>query len=445
MSTIFDSPAYEMERDRIHITNRITAAGVPFNRAVAQDLYRTMEAATSDLAKELQRQMPPHVVTQMFTPKKDNRTKGYVKGVPFPKRQIVPFNPNSSKQIVERFMAMGWQPSVFTDTGEPSAAAAVLAALPYAEARTLTAYRTTDKRMGMLSGEKGWLTVVDDDNRLRTNYYVSGTVTGRCSHSPNIAQVPRVQKAKDGSILVGAAGGWGFECRSLFTAPRDWLLVGADMAGLELRCLAHCLAPFDVGAYAAIVCDGDPHSATQTATGLASRETAKTLSYAVLYGAGDLRAGRIVDPDEADEYTVRTIGREVKQALISGIAGFADLFAWIDRQNQLYGLDGRPLFVRKKHVALNTLLQNAGAVACKRWLLMIDAALQAQGLRPCEEDYEFLIWCHDEVQIAARNQEIAEIIAATCREQATNAGEFYNMQCPLAGDCKIGLNWAMTH
>jgi DNA polymerase I-like protein with 3'-5' exonuclease and polymerase domains len=299
--------------------------------------------------------------------------------------------------------------------------------------------------MGMLTGEKGWLSVVDNDDRFRTEYFTLGTVTGRCAHSPNIAQVPRVQKAKDGSILMGSTGGWGFECRSLFAAPRDWLLVGADMAGLELRCLAHCLAPFDGGAYARIVCDGDPHSATQAATGLASREKAKTLGYAVLYGAGDLRAGRIVDPDEADECTVRALGREVKQALISGITGFADLFAWIDRQDQLYGLDGRPLFVRKKHVALNTLLQNAGAVACKAWLLLIDAALQAQGLRPYEEDYEFLIWCHDEVQMAARTQEIADIIAETCREQAVKAGELYNMQCPLSGDCKIGFNWAMTH
>jgi DNA polymerase I len=423
----------------------MTAAGVPFDQSVAQDLYCAMEIEISRLAEELQRQMPPSVVTEMFIPKRDNETKGYVKGVPFPKRRVVQFNPNSTKQIVERFMAMGWQPSVFTDAGEPSAAAAVLATLPYDEAKTLTAYRTTDKRMGMLSGEKGWLSVVDEDDRLRTEYHTLGTVTGRCAHSPNIAQVPRVQKGKDGSILMGPAGGWGFECRSLFSAPRDWLLVGADMAGLELRCLAHCLAPFDSGAYARIVCDGDPHSATQAATGLASREKAKTLGYAVLYGAGDLRAGRIVDPDETDEYAVRAIGREVKQALISGIAGFADLFAWIDRQDKLYGLDGRPLFVRKKHVALNTLLQNAGAVACKAWLLLIDAALQAQGLRPCEGDYEFLIWCHDEVQIAARNQEIAEIIAATCREQAMRAGEFYNMQCPLAGDCKIGLNWAMTH
>jgi DNA polymerase-1 len=445
VSSVFDSPAYTMERDLIPITNRITAAGVPFDRVGAQDLYRAMEATTSRLAEELQRQMRPRIVTEIFIPRRNNRTKGYIKDVPFPKTRIVPFNPNSSTQIVERFMAMGWQPSVFTDTGEPSAAAAVLATLPYAEAKTLTAYRTTDKRMGMLSGEKGWLSVVDGDDRLRTEYFTLGTVTGRCSHSPNIAQVPRVQKGKDGSILMGAAGGWGFECRSLFTAPRDWLLVGADMAGLELRAVAHFLCPFDGGAYATIVCDGDPHIATQAATGLASREKAKTLGYAVLYGAGDLRAGRIVDPDESDEYAVRAIGREVKQALISGIAGFADLFAWIDRQNQMYGLDGRPLFVRKKHVALNTLLQNAGAVACKRRLLLIDAVLQAQGLRACEEDYEFLIWCHDEVQIAARNQEIAEIIAAACKEQAVKAGEFYNMQCPLAGDCKIGLNWAMTH
>ena len=154
----------------------------------------------------------------------------------------------------------------------------MLAALPYAEARTLTACRTTDKRMGMLSGERAgcrwWMTTIGSaltithSERLRTD-----ARTARTSR-----KFPRVQKAKDGSILVGAAGGRGFECRSLFTAPGDWLLVGADMAGLELRCLAHCLAPFDVGAYTAIVCaTGDPHSATEAATGLASRETAKRL------------------------------------------------------------------------------------------------------------------------------------------------------------------------
>ena len=67
----------------------------------------------------------------------------------------------------------------------------------------------------------------------------------------------------------------------------------------------------------------------------------------MLYGAGDLRAGKTVDPDEADEYTVRTIGREVKQALISGIAGFADCsHGSIGKTNCMAWMVGRCLFAK---------------------------------------------------------------------------------------------------
>ena len=65
--------------------------------------------------------------------------------------------------------------------------------------------------------------------------------------------------------------------------------------------------------------------------------------------------------------------------------------------------------MRKKHARLNCLLQSAGAMVCKRWALLTNAALQTIGLRP-RLDYEIYAFVHDEMVLGARNQEIAEII-----------------------------------
>jgi DNA polymerase-1 len=156
----------------------------------------------------------------------------------------------------------------------------VLATLPYPEAKLISASKTIAKRLTMLStGPKSWMNMASDDGRLHTEYSTLGTVTGRSTHSPNIAQVPSRRNDKDGTVLVGIDGGYGHECRSLFGPAPGWLLVGADMAGLELRCLAHYLYPYDGGAYAAIVCHGDPHTANQLASGVETRAIAKRLIY----------------------------------------------------------------------------------------------------------------------------------------------------------------------
>ena len=39
----------------------------------------------------------------------------------------------------------------------------------------------------------------------------------------------------------------------------------------------------------------------------------------------------------------------------------------------------------------------------------------------------------------------AEIIKKVTEEMATKAGEYYNIDCPMAGSGKIGRNWAETH
>lgn len=445
--TPFQTPWYQLERDTADRLCRTTNAGVPFNVAGAQALYAEMEAAAADYAAEVQKLNPPRTIEETFIPKRDNKTRGYKAGEPFIKRRVEPLNINSPVQLAARASELGYVAQDFTDGGSPKMNAVVLTkiAAQFPEFLPILAAKVTEKRMTMIDGPNGWLNSVDADGRLRTNYDVTGTVTFRCSHTPNIAQVPKVHLDANDQPRQKADGHWGWECRSLFSAPEGWHLVGCDQAGLELRCLAHALWPWDGGNYATVVTSGDPHALTQQATGLASRATAKTLIYASVYGCGNKKAGVIVEPDESDEFYLNWIGKRTRNALLDGIPGFRQLFEWVQKQTPLIGLDGRPLFVRNSYSALNVLLQSTGATICKRWLLLTDDALQAQGLKPNEVDYELLIFCHDELQYCARTLEIAEIIKATCIEQAQRAGEFYGLHCPTSGEGKIGFTWADTH
>lgn len=109
------------------------------------------------------------------------------------------------------------------------------------------------------------------------------------------------------------------------------------------------------------------------------------------------------------------------------------------------GLDGRSIHVRSSHAALNTLLQGAGALVCKQWLVLLEEELQKHFNHGWDGDYAFCAWSHDEVQIACRTPEIAQQVATMATLCVSLAGQHFNFRCPLAGESKIGLTWADTH
>jgi hypothetical protein len=224
------------------------------------------------------------------------------------------------------------------------------------------------------------------------------------------------------------------------------VLGGVDLIGLEARVLAHYLAAWDGGAYRGLVTGGaDLHLINQQNTGTSTRAMAKRLLYATIYGCGNRKAGTIVDPVEDDDAVLEGIGKTAKDALIAGIRGFAELFAWLDgmADDELPGLDGRIIFGRKRHARVNTLIQSSGAIIAKRWIVLTDAALHDAGLR-WDTDYQIVAWIHDELQIACR-PELAEQVAAITRRCAVEAGEYYHLDCPIAADSKTGTEWAQVH
>jgi len=365
------------------------------------------------------------------------------------RRKHTPFNP-SSRDHVARFLTekYGWKPLQFGDDGKPTIDEDVLAALPYSEARLLSESFLVDKRIGQVAeGAAAWLRL-ERNGRIHGHMNGNGAVTGRCTHSsPNVGQVPSCKVP------------YGTECRSCWCVGPGMKLVGADVSGLELRCLAHYMAIYDGGAYVKAVVDGkkedgtEVHSLNCRALGMVptmqyvinghhttGRDCAKTFIYAYIYGGGDGRIGSIVGKGAA-------AGKRLKAAFLAQTPGLAQLKAAVAKavreRGYLVGLDGRRIPVRSDHSALNTLLQGAGAVIVKLATVLLHKDLLSLGWQFGRE-WAQVAHVHDELQNEVMEQH-AEEVGKRAVAAMQRAGEILKLKCPITGEYKIGNNWAECH
>jgi DNA polymerase-1 len=371
--------------------------------------------------------------------------------------KVYPFNPGSRKQIADRLRRKyGWKPTQYTDSGQVKIDETILGTLPYPEAKILTEYFLLEKRLGMIAdGENAWIKL-ERNGRIHGGYNPNSAITGRNTHSrPNLGQVPAVRSP------------YGKECRELFTVPKGWRLVGVDQSGIELRLLAHYMFPYDQGAYARAVVQGkqsegtDVHTLNMRAFGFHSRDSAKTGIYAMLYGAAGLlmfgvayddylKAGIDLKKQYKTEGSQRKFGDNLIGQFLERTPALGKLRKAVSaaaKRGFLTGLDGRSIHIRHAHAALNSLLQGAGAVAAKQWLVEIVKAAEGRGWVWSEDwsgDYCFCGWIHDEVQIAVR-AEIAEEFGAMVVKAAADAGVALNIRVPVGAECGIGITWADTH
>ncbi|WP_027684337.1 DNA polymerase [Rhizobium leguminosarum] len=408
------------------------------------------------------------------------------------KFKVMEFNPGSRHHVADRLQKIyGWIPVEFNapdddddggDLGQPKITDEILGNLDYPAAKLLAEFYVVQKRLGMISeGKNAWLTH-ERDGKIYGRVNTQGTPTGRATHSkPNLGQVPSLTNAK-GTVPYGK------ECRELFKPTRKgWVQVGADASGLELRCLGHELHPYDDGAYADIVLNGDIHWTNAILLGLVphgttrddhiklhkeARAIAKRFIYAFLYGGGAEMIGSIAGVTEADikkygtnsriKGRILKDGRHPDPALIAMIAkgevlmkkflenlpALKELKAKIaaelkELNGHLRGLDGRLLPSRSAHSALNLLLQSDGAIICKRWIVQAHTDLEAAGFK-WGVDYAQMLWVHDEIQIECR-PEIAEDVARIVREAVPKVADYFDFRVRLDGEAMIGGDWAECH
>ncbi len=445
---------------------RMERNGWPLDVRKAEELYATLCARRRELEKALVAAFPPwRVRLEDFIPKRNNKSKGYLAGVPVERWETREFNPASRDHIADRLIdKYGWKPTEFTDGGSAKVDDEVLQRLPYPEAKILAEYFLIQKRLGQVGeGSQAWLKQVSKKGRIHARYNSNGALTGRATHSsPNIAQVPAV-RAK-----------YGRDCRVLFHVPAGWTQLGADQSGLELRCLGSFMAAFDGGKYIEVVLHGDIHWENAKALfglpentpryeefdadghGIAipknekMRDVAKTFIYAFLYGAGDAKLGSIIGKG-------RKAGEQLRARFLKKFPALARLIKAVKaaaEKGWLKGLDGRKLPIRSEHAALNTLLQSAGAVICKSWITKAEKAIMDAGLKVSEglgEDWDadadvvILGWVHDELQVAVRHG-LEEQVSAILIEAGRKAGDpFASWKCPTDVEVKQGTDWATCH
>ena len=338
---------------------------------------------------------------------------------PFSRIDFPVFNLGSRQQIGKHLQYYGWKPTKFTETGQAIVDEAVLSTVKgIPEAALIAEYLMIQKRVAQV---QSWLEAVQDNGRVHGYVNSNGAVTGRMTHSsPNMGQIPAVYSP------------YGRECRDVWIVPEGYKLVGMDASGLELRMLAHYMN--DEG-YTNEILTGDIHTANQLASGLETRDQAKTFIYAFLYGAGDAKIGSIVGGTRQD-------GKRLKDKFLRNTPSLGRLRERVGMaagRGYVYGLDGRRVYVRSEHAALNTLLQSAGAIVMKKALCLLNEYAILWGI-----DYNFIGNIHDEIQteVRAGKADVFGRLATSCMQAA---GTHYNLNCPLAGDYKVGDTWADTH
>jgi DNA polymerase I-like protein with 3'-5' exonuclease and polymerase domains len=346
------------------------------------------------------------------------------------KPELVVFNPASRQQIAEKLIGLGWKPKKFTEPtanypqGQAIVDEAVLMSLKYPIAQLIAEYMMLGKRIAQI---ESWLEVVGKDGRVHGRVITNGAVTGRMTHmKPNMAQIPN------------SGSPYGPECRQCWTVEEGNVLVGCDASGLELRMLAHYMKDDD---YVKTVTEGsskdgtDVHTVNQHAAGLPTRDAAKTFIYAFLYGAGPAKIGSIVGGNaKAGQLLIDRFmaGTPALKKLRDKVATYA-------AKGFVPGLDGRKIWVRSEHAALNSLLQGAGAIVMKKALVIFNDKIKSASW-----NVQLVANVHDEIQFECPPN-IADEAGKACVQSIKEAGIAYNLRCPLDGEYKIGRNWRETH
>jgi len=329
------------------------------------------------------------------------------------------------KLIITQLLRAGWKPKEFTEKGQPKLTIKgepVPTLLQVGNfGKDLADWYTYNHRQSQITG---FLPHVRLDGRISAELNPCGTNTFRAKHRV-VANIPRPTST------------YGKEMRSLFSTGVGRSFVGADVAGLELRVLAHHMRDKE---FTDTILNGDIHTFNQMKAGLPTRDDAKTFIYGFLYGAGDAKIGEIVGGSYKQ-------GRKLKNNFLAGLPKLNNLITKVKaigkRNGWLPSIDGRKIWLRKWegkiliHTALNALLQANGSILTKRAMIISDKEIKRRGL-----DAFQILFYHDEWAMDCANG-IEDEVGVIMVESMRLAGEFYNLKIPITGDYSVGKDWGV--
>ena len=429
----FSQQSIELEHDIADIISRQSRYGFYLDQKKAVDLLVETQSKADTIKSNIKKYFAPKVKVirddlPKYTKNGDISKVGLrqfqykdIAG-PFWSIEFEEFNPASHKQVVERMEEAGWKPTEFTPKGSPKVSEANLATLPDTApepAKKLSEWKMLETRWKTV---ESWLNALGNDGRVHGKVFSLGAVPGRMTHAaPNMANIVAVYKP------------YGQQSRECWTVPNnDYRICGMDAQGLELRMLAHYMKD---DAYAEEVVNGDPHTVTMQALDIDDRALAKTFIYAFLYGASPSKLGSILNLSQSQ-------GGVIRQRFLNNMPSLQNLLARVEQvadRAYIRGIDGRRLYVRSSHAALNTLLQGGGAILCKQWSICMDRAIEKERLRA-----KLVNTIHDELQFEVHRQD-ADRVAELAQSSIREAGHLLKLRVQMDAEAKIGFSWADTH
>ena len=355
---------------------------------------------------------------------------------PYRRFKIVPQNLGNNDAVMNLLFEEGWQPTEWNwkrtengglKKGPPKLTEDSYESITGELGQLVGEWRTLRSRRGLL---EGLTRLCNSDSRVACDPFVIGTNTFRCRHR-GIVNIP------------GAYAVLGRDVRSCFITSPGRKLVSCDSDSNQLRGLCHYLNNADV---TDSVVEGkneegtDIHSRVASILGV-TRPTAKTVTYALLFGAGDAKL--------AESAGQKGQGTEIKEKLMQAYPGFDEMLArfegeWEHNAHEhnrgfVLGLDGRRVFTEKRK-AFNALLQSFEAVICK------EACVQAERMIKTEKlDAKVVCHYHDEVTYdvaEADAKRVGEILEYSFGPHVTQK---YNLNVTMGGTSAIGESWYAVH
>lgn len=348
----------------------------------------------------------------------------------------VPFNIGSPKQRVDKLLELGWQPQEFTEKGGPTpfikgkiapSLEKFLEDRPLPEVEFIAKWMSINGRANMVNT---WLNEWNEhDSCIHGKLFIADTLRLR-HQAPNTANIPAVRVKKDGTVLRGEDGYFTYEARDLWIARPGRLLVGTDAAGLELRMLAHYLNRPE---FTDQVVNGDPHQYNADLVGI-TRPQAKTLIYAVLYGAAAPKVAKTLDVSVREAAGIRNLFLEKL-----GVGDLIDGCQAEQKEGRVTLCDGSKVVCPSPHAALNYKLQGGGARVMAVGAILLEGVIRRNRLDSLKVGD-----IHDEWQYDV-DPDHADTHAEASVEAIRQAGRKLNLNVPLDGEAKKGLTWAETH
>jgi len=439
------------------VLSRQQRTGFYFDGPRAMELYRTLRARERELEDEIRTAFPPDRVLirerEIYT-KSGQPAAIYLKDR---ERYIieesgdsgvyrafidVEFNVGSPKQRNDKLLELGWEPEEHTPTGNPKpfdkgklspSLERFLQERPIPEVELIAKWMAINGRANMVNT---WLENWNEiDSCIHGSLFVADTLRLR-HQKPNTANIPGVRLDEHNHPILGEAGYFTYESRDLWTARPGRVLVGTDASGLELRMLAHYLNrdDFTNAVVSGKSSDGtDVHSVNAKLVGI-ERPQAKTLIYAIQYGAQDRKVAKMLGVPLQEGAQIRTMFLERL-----GLKDIMDRAIQEQQKGRVELIDGSRIICPSSHAALNYKLQGGGARVMGLAAILLEQSICREGLDSLKVGD-----IHDEWQYDVDPRD-AERHAQLSVEAIRRAGELLQLNVPLDGEAKQGRTWAETH